>query len=106
MRTVRDGVFGAIGRRRRTGQCVVGWTRVAPECGGQSRSTRGTGAGNPTRAMAGSPRGCLGGGSALLLGVGDRAVPLHRGPRALGLRPERPAHFLLHRVVVVSSSDR
>ena len=36
MRTVRDGVFGAIGRRRCTGQCVLGWTRVAPECGAGS----------------------------------------------------------------------
>lgn len=89
MRTVRDGVFGAIGRRRCTGQCVLGWTRVAPECG--------AGAGDPTRAMAGSPLGAaLAEAARCFLALGTGAVPLHRGARdarALGLRPERPAHF-------------
>ena len=34
MRTMCDGVLGAIGRRRRTGCCVLGSARVASECGG------------------------------------------------------------------------
>ena len=98
MRTVRDGVLGAFGRRCRTGHGVLRSTRVASECGGlcmgsepRSRARWG----GSTRANAGVPRGCLGGRSALLLGLGHRVVPLHRGPRALGLRPERPAHFCL-----------
>jgi len=87
MRTVRDGVFGAIGRRRRTGQCVLGWTRVAPECGAGSAlgvpQHSGHGGWGSDASNGGlTARGCLGGGSALLLGVGDRgctAAP--RGPR-------------------------
>jgi len=98
MRTVRDGVFGAIGRRRRTGQCVLGGRECGGQCiGSESRSTRGTGAGDPTRAMAGSPLGAaLAEAARCFLALGTGAVPLHRGARdarALGLRPERPAHF-------------
>ena len=102
MRTVRDGVFGAIGRRRCTGQCVLGWTRVAPECGAGSAlgvpQHSGHGGWGSDASNGGlTARGCLLAEAArCFLALGTGAVPLHRGARdarALGLRPERPAHF-------------
>jgi len=104
MRTVRDGVFGALGQSgagaARGSVCWGGreWRQsVARAVHWESRSTRGTGAGDPTRAMAGSPLGAaLAEAARCFLALGTGAVPLHRGARdarALGLRPERPAHF-------------